>query len=458
MTLHTEYRHAQRSLDISPLYAGALDTEIPRGRLGEEGMSAQLAAAIVADELLLDGNARLNLATFCATVGEEAIDALAAKAARVNITNQDEYPASVEIERRLCAIVADLWHAPADYAAVATTGSSEAILLSVLAARQRFREAGGTGTPNLVYSAAAHPCWDKACRYFDVEPRRLPVPHSPNVPLLAVEAVLAAVDGNTIGVAATLGYPSTGAFDDISALARALDELAAAGGPDVAVHVDAASGGFIVPFSHPDLVWDFQHERVASINASGHKYGGAPLGLGFVAWRHIRLLPDHLCFDVNLLGGAPVKSFSLTFSRPAAPIVAAYTTALRLGRRGFTALVAREYAAANTVARAVEQSGLELWGDGTQLPLVAFAMPAGSTRRWGLEHLSAKLREHGWQLPVYDLAAGAEDVRVARVTCRAGLSADLTEKLTEDFAAAVAALDAHDGEHPAAPAGGFHEA
>jgi len=458
MTLHTEYRHAQRSLDISPLYAGALDTEIPRGRLGEEGMSAQLAAAIVADELLLDGNARLNLATFCATVGEEAIDALAAKAARVNITNQDEYPASVEIERRLCAIVADLWHAPTDYAAVATTGSSEAILLSVLAARQRFREAGGTGTPNLVYSAAAHPCWDKACRYFDVEPRRLPVPHSPNVPLLAVEAVLAAVDGNTIGVAATLGYPSTGAFDDISALARALDELAAAGGPDVAVHVDAASGGFIVPFSHPDLVWDFQHERVASINASGHKYGGAPLGLGFVAWRHIRLLPDHLCFDVNLLGGAPVKSFSLTFSRPAAPIVAAYATALRLGRRGYTALVAREYAAADTVARAVEQAGLELWGDGTQLPLVAFAMPAGSTRRWGLEHLSAKLREHGWQLPVYDLAAGAEDVRVARVTCRAGLSADLTEKLTEDFAAAVAALDAHDGEHPAAPVGGFHQA
>jgi glutamate decarboxylase len=456
MTLHTVHRHADRTLDISPLYSGALGTEIPRARLAEEGMSAQLAAAIVADELLLDGNARLNLATFCATVGEEAIDALAAKTARVNITNQDEYPASVEIERRLCAIVADLWHAPTDYAAVATTGSSEAILLSVLAARQRYREAGGTGSPNLVYSAAAHPCWDKACRYFDVVPRRLPVPHVPNVPLLTAEAVLGAVDEDTIGVAATLGYPSTGAFDDVTALADALDALAASGGPDVALHVDAASGGFVVPFSHPDLVWDFQHRRVASINASGHKYGGAPLGLGFVAWRHTGLLPEHLCFDVNLLGGEPVKSFSLTFSRPAAPIVAAYTTALRLGREGYTALVEREYAVAETIARTVEESGLELWGDGTWLPLVAFAMPAGTARRWGLEHLSAKLREHGWQLPVYDLATGAEDVRVARVTCRAGLSSDLAEKLADDFAAAVAALDAHDGEHPAAPSGGFH--
>lgn len=278
MTVHTKHAHADRALGVSPLYAGALESQIPRAHLGQEGMSADLAASIVADELLLDGNARLNLATFCATVGEAPIDALAAKAARVNITNQDEYPASVEIERRLCAIVANLWHAPGDYAAVATTGSSEAILLSVLAARQRYREAGGRGTPNLVYSAAAHPCWDKACRYFDVEARRLPVPRVPNAALLDPAAVLSAVDEHTIGVAATLGYPSTGAFDDVSALVRALDQLAADGGPDVPVHVDAASGGFVVPFSHPELPWDFRCERVASINASGHKC--VEVGLG----------------------------------------------------------------------------------------------------------------------------------------------------------------------------------
>lgn len=267
MTIHTKHRHGHRALDVFPLYEGVADGRIPRAHLGELPMRVDLAAAIVADELLLDGNARLNLATFCATVGESAIDALAAQSARVNITNQDEYPASVEIERRLCAIVANLWHAPPDYAAVATTGSSEAILLSVLAARQRYREAGGTGTANLVYSAASHPCWDKACRYFDVEPRRLPVPRIPNAPLLETDAVLGAVDADTIAVAATLGYPSTGAFDDVAALARALDGLAARGGPDVGLHVDAASGGFLAPFSHPQLVWDFQLDRVVSKRA-----------------------------------------------------------------------------------------------------------------------------------------------------------------------------------------------
>jgi glutamate decarboxylase len=458
MTVHTRHAHVDRALDVSPLYAGAVEAQIPRARLGQEGMSPDLAASIVADELMLDGNARLNLATFCATVGEVPIDALAAGSVRVNITNQDEYPASVEIERRLCAIVANLWHAPADYAAVATTGSSEAILLSVLAARQRYREAGGEGAPNLVYSAAAHPCWDKACRYFDVEARRLPVPRVPNAAMLDPGAVLGSVDENTIGVAATLGYPSTGAFDDVSALVQALDQLAADGGPDVAVHVDAASGGFVAPFSDPELPWDFRHERVASINASGHKYGGAPLGLGFVVWRHTGLLPDHLCFDVNLLGGEPVKSFSLTFSRPAAPIVAAYATALRLGRAGFTALVQREQAVAAAIAGTATECGLVLWGDGTMLPLIAFAMAGNDGRTWGLQHLSARLREKGWQLPVYRLAEGAQDVQVARVTCRAGLSADLALRLTEDFKAAVQALDAHTGEHPDAPIEGFHQA
>jgi glutamate decarboxylase len=458
MTVHTKHRHTHRALDIFPLYEGVADGRIPRAHLGELPMRAELAAAIVADELLLDGNARLNLATFCATVGESPIDALAAQSARVNITNQDEYPASVEIERRMCAIVANLWHAPADYAAVATTGSSEAILLSVLAARQRYREAGGTGPANLVYSAASHPCWDKACRYFDVEPRRLPVPRIPNAPLLEADAVLGAVDADTIAVAATLGYPSTGAFDDVAALARALDGLAARGGPDVGLHVDAASGGFLAPFSHPQLVWDFQLDRVVSINASGHKYGGAPLGLGFAAWRHTALLPERLCFDVNLLGGEPVKSFSLTFSRPAAPIIAGYATAMRLGRGGYTALAERGHAVAALIADTVVANGMVLWGDGSQLPLVAFAMAGDDGRTWGLEHLSAKLREKGWQLPVFSLATGAEDVQVARVTCRAGLSVDLARKLAEDITTAISALDTHAGEHPAAPVEGFHQA
>jgi glutamate decarboxylase len=419
-------------------------------------MDPETAASIVADELLIDGNARLNLATFCATAGETAIDALGAQATRVNVINQDEYPASVEIERRLCAMVADLWHSPDRYAAVATTGSSEAIQLAVLAARQRYRESGGTGTPNLVYSAAAHPCWDKACRYFDVEPRKLPIPAIPRTAALEPGAVAAAVDEHTLMVAATAGYPATGAFDDIPAIAAALDAVAEDTGVDIGLHVDAASGGFTAPFTHPELPWDFRTARVESINASGHKYAGAPLGLGFVVWRDAILLSDHLCFDVNLLGGDPVKSFSLTFSRPAAPIIAAYTTMLRLGRSGYVALACRERAVARMLADAVASHGFTLWGDGTQLPVVTFAMDQDGARSWCLEHLSAKLREHGWQLPVYNLPEAAAQTQVARITCRCGLSTDLAMLLIEHLDRAVEVLDMHKGDYPAAPMDGFH--
>lgn len=455
MTIHTRHTSAHRALDISPLYCR--DTmEIPRSHLAEQGLDAEMAASIVADELLLDGHARLNLATFCATVGEAAIDDLAARATRVNVINQDEYPASVEIERRLCAMVVHLWNAPAHYAAVATTGSSEAIQLAVLAARQRYRERGGTGTPNLIYSAAAHPCWDKACRYFDIEPRKLPIPAKPGAAALQPDAVVDAVDEHTIMVAATLGYPATGVFDDVQGISAALDGVAARSGVDVGVHVDAASGGFTVPFTHPDLEWDFRCPRVESINASGHKYAGAPLGLGFVAWRDTSLLSENLCFDVNLLGGDPVKSFSLTFSRPAAPIIAAYTTMLRLGRDGYVAVTAREQAVAGMLADALSSRGFTLWGNGTELPLVAFSMDESSSRRWGLEHLSAKLRELGWQLPVYNLPPAVAETKVARITCRAGLSTDLAMLLIEHLNRSIATLDAHDGDHPAAPTDGFH--
>lgn len=454
MTIHTRHPHTLRALDTSPLYA--LDREIPRSYLADQGMDPEMAASIVSDELLLDGHARLNLATFCATVGETAIDKLAARATRVNVIKQDEYPASVEIERRLCAMVAQLWHAPDHYAAVATTGSSEAIQLAVLAARQRYRERGGTGTPNLIYSTAAHPCWDKACRYFDVEPRKLPIRAVPHTAAIAPDAVVAAIDEHTLMVAATMGYPATGVFDDIPGLAATLDAVGEDTGVQVGLHVDAAAGGFTAPFTHPDLPWDFRTTRVESINASGHKYAGAPIGLGFAAWRDASLLSDHLCFNVNLLGGDPVKSFSLTFSRPAAPIIAAYTTMLRLGRSGYAALTSRERAVARILANSVASHGFALWGDGTHLPLVSFAMEQPHSRSWSLGHLSARLRQHGWQLPVYNLPEAAANTQVARITCRSGLSTDLATRLAEQLDGAVNTLDAHEGNHPGAPVGGFH--
>jgi glutamate decarboxylase len=460
MTIHAHPGNAVPDITVSPLYAQRLDrTVIPRTRLADVSLPATVAAAIVRDELLLDGNARLNCATFCSTYLEPELAALAAENLTKNIVNHDEYPASVEIERRCVAILGDLWHGTGQTVGTATTGSSEAILLSVLAARQRWRDKGRHATdakPNLVYSTACHPCWDKACLYFDVEPRRLLV-HQDRTTVNPAEAA-AACDENTIGVVATLGYPATGRYDSVQAICAALEELERGGGPSVEVHVDGASGGFVAPFQDNVEPWDFALDRVSSINASGHKYGLANLGLGWVLWRDAAHLPDSLTFEVNLLGGEPVKTFSLTFSRSASPVIDQYATFVRLGRPGYRALVDQATETAGYLAAEIAARGFELWGDGTQLPVVAFRIPddTGAKRTWTVQHLSAKMRENGWQVPTYSLPPAAEDITLARVVCRHGLTMDLAQRLLADLDNAMAELDQHEAPLPSLRHEPFH--
>jgi glutamate decarboxylase len=458
MTIHAHPGNNMPDLGVSPLYAGRVEgSVIPRARLSDTSVAPAVAASIVRDELLLDGNARLNCATFCSTFLEPELAMLAAENLTKNIVNHDEYPASVEIERRCVAILGDLWRGGGRSVGTATTGSSEAILLSVLAARQRWRDRGGHAEgakPNLVYSTACHPCWDKACLYFDVEPRKLPVTREQTT--IDPAAAAAACDENTIGVVATLGYPATGRYDQVQAICRALDELERSGGPAVEVHVDGASGGFVAPFQDDVQLWDFALERVASINASGHKYGLANLGLGWVLWRDAAHLPDSLTFEVNLLGGEPVKTFSLTFSRSAAPVIDQYATFVRLGRPGYKALTEQSGLVARYLAAEITSRGFELWGDGTQLPVVAFRIPDDSGNRWSVQHLSAKLRERGWQVPTYTLPPDAEDITLARIVCRHGLTMDLAQRLLTDLDAAITELDEHQAPLPSLRHAPFH--
>src|SRR4051794_39085104 len=146
--------------------------------------------------------------------------------------------------------------------------------------------------------------------------------------------MLERVDENTIFVVPTLGVTYTGEYELVKPLADALDKLQADTGLDVDLHVDAASGGFLAPFCAPDLLWDFRLPRVKSISSSGHKFGLAPLGAGWVIWRDKEELPDDLIFHVNYLGG-DMPVFQLNFSRPAGQIVAQYYDFLRLGREGY---------------------------------------------------------------------------------------------------------------------------
>ncbi len=332
---------------------------VPRLRLPEKGMPASIAYQVVHDELILDGAVRLNLATFVTTWMEPEAELLFAECAAKNMIDKDEYPQTAELERRCVNMIAHLWHAPEDGAATgcSTTGSSEACMLAGLALLHRWRKRdrpAGPARPNLVLGANAQVCWEKFCRYFDVEARLVPV--SAAAPYLTAETAVEHCDADTIGVVAILGSTYDGSYEPVKEIAAALDELESGQGIDVPVHVDAASGGFIAPFLDPDLEWDFRLERVRSINASGHKFGLVYPGVGWALWRDASALPEELVFEVDYLGGE-MPTFTLNFSRPGAQVVGQYYNFLRLGTEGYRAVQDASRKTAMWLAGAIEELG-----------------------------------------------------------------------------------------------------
>ncbi|MCE8438982.1 glutamate decarboxylase, partial [Rhodovulum sulfidophilum] len=276
MPIHTVRDHSHS--DIEDIYSTRLSEHgLPKYRMPEGTSEPHAAYALVRDELLLDGNARQNLATFCTTWVEDEVKQLMTEAVDKNMIDKDEYPQTAEIESRCVHILADLWHAEKSWDTIgcSTTGSSEAAMLGGLALKWKWRarrEAEGkdTSKPNIV-TGPVQICWKKFARYFDVEIREVPL--KGDALGLRPEDLRDYCDENTIGVVATLGVTFTGVYEPVEALARELDAIERDLGLDIPIHVDAASGGFIAPFIQRDLVWDFQLDRVRSINASGHKYG-----------------------------------------------------------------------------------------------------------------------------------------------------------------------------------------
>jgi glutamate decarboxylase len=365
-----------------------------------------------------------------------------------NMIDKDEYPATAAIESRCVCMVADLFHAqglsdndPSSATGVSTIGSSEAVMLGGLALKWRWRERVGSGwkgrTPNLVMGSNVQVVWEKFCRYFDVEPRYLPMEEGRYV--ITPEQVVAAVDEDTIGVVAILGTTYTGELEPVAQICAALDKLAAGGGVDVPVHVDAASGGFVVPFLRPDLVWDFRLPRVVSINVSGHKYGLTYPGIGFVVWRSSEYLPEDLVFRVNYLGG-DMPTFTLNFSRPGNQVVGQYYNFLRLGREGYTKVMRSLSQTARWLADQLAASErVELISDGSAIPVVSFRL-AGDPGYTEFD-VSHELRTHGWQVPAYTMPDNATNVSVLRIVVREGFSADLARALHDDAIAVLATLD-----------------
>lgn len=462
MVLHSgEQNGSNRKSGTNPLYAGAnpalaADFVMPHDKLRDTSLPPDTALQLVRDELMLDGNARLNLATFVTTWMEPQARDLMAECVDKNMIDKDEYPQTAELERRCVNILADLWHAPDpnDVMGCSTTGSSEACMLAGMALKRRWGRFGRTGKPNLVMGANVQVCWDKFCEYWEVEPRLVPV-DGDRLHLTAEEAVKRC-DENTIGVVAILGSTFDGSYEPVAEIAAALDDLQARTGWDIPVHVDGASGAMIAPFLDGDLAWDFRLPRVASINTSGHKYGLVYPGVGWIVWRNREALPDELVFNVNYLGG-DMPTFALNFSRPGAEVAAQYYTFVRLGREGFRAVQQASRDVALHLSDAIADLGpFRLLTRGDQLPVFAFTTKPDITG-YDVFDVSRRLRERGWLVPAYTFPENRTDLAVLRVVVRNGFTHDLADLLLDDLRRTLPELARQtQPQHDAATSTAFH--
>jgi glutamate decarboxylase len=428
---------------------GALDLE--NGQIPDGPMPGEVAYQTVSEESMLDGNARLNLATFVSTWMDDYARKLYAESYDKNMIDKDEYPQTAAIEQKCARIIANLWHAPEDSMGTSTIGSSEACMLAGMALKRRWqnaRKAKGLSTdkPNLVMSSAVQVVWEKFCNYWEVEAHFVPITEEHM--LLTPEGMLDAIDENTIGVVGILGQTYTGGYEPIKELAEALDDLEKRTGQDVPLHVDAASGGMVAPFIQADLVWDFQLPRVHSINTSGHKYGMVYPGLGWVIWRKAEYVPADLIFHVSYLGG-DMPTLALNFSRPGAQVLLQFYLFARLGRSGYTAVQQLSQDMALHVSKAIgEMAPFELITKGDDLPVFCWKMKKGYTDNWDLKNLSERLRLKGWQIPAYPLADNLSDQWVMRIVVRTGMLPTQMDLLIEQIGEAVTFLDALEGPMP----------
>jgi glutamate decarboxylase len=418
---------------------------VPKHELPAGEMLGEVAYQTVHDELMLDGNARLNLATFVTTYMDPHADKLMAETFDKNMIDKDEYPQTAAIEMRCVNMLSRLFHSPDPKKATgcSTTGSSEAAMLGGLALKRKWqqrRKAEGkpTDKPNLVTGINVQVCWDKFANYWDVEMRLVPMEGDRYH--LSPEEAVKLCDENTIGVVVVMGSTFDGSYEDVKKTSELLDDLQKRTGLDFPIHVDGASGGFIAPFLDPDLEWDFRVSRVQSINVSGHKYGLVYPGVGWAIWRDPQALPEDLIFWVNYLGDE-MPTFALNFSRPGSQVVAQYYNFLRLGHEGYRRVQGYARDVAMYTAQAIETMGpFELLTRGDELPVFAFKLK-DDVKNFSVFDVSAALRERGWQVPAYTFPKNREDLAALRIVVRRGFTFDVADMLLSDLEKQVRRLE-----------------
>lgn len=421
---------------------------VSKYKMAESGMEPRIAYQLVKDQLIDEGNARQNLATFCQTYMEPEAERLMAETLEKNAIDKSEYPQTAEIENRCVNILADLWNAPPSetYMGTSTVGSSEACMLGGMAMKFRWRNlAQKRGLdvmrqkPNLVISSGYQVCWEKFCVYWDIEMREVPM----DAAHLSIdtEKVLDYVDDYTIGIVGILGITYTGKFDDIKKLDALVGEYNKTHEHELVIHVDGASGAMFAPFVDPLLEWDFRLPNVVSINTSGHKYGLVYPGVGWIVWRNKEYLPKELVFEVSYLGGK-MPTMAINFSRSASQIIGQYYNFLRFGFSGYQEIHERTKKVALFLAKEIEKTGLfEIYNHGENIPIVCYKLKEDAGVPWTLYDLADRLLMKGWQVPAYPLPNAMEDTVIQRYVCRADLGFNMAEELVVDFHDAIQELN-----------------
>ena len=435
--------------DVSIFGSKVMRQPAPAERIPQHMTRSEIAYQMVKDETFPQTQPRLNLATFVTTYMDDYGTRLMNEAVGINYIDETEYPRVAVMCGRCINMVANMWNTPekGDWKTGAVgIGSSEACMLGGVAAWLRWRErrkAEGKpyDKPNLVMSTAYQVVWEKFCQLWQIEMRTVPITHEH--PTLNIDAALNMCDENTICIVPIMGVTWTGMNDDVEALNTALDEYNGKTGYNIPIHIDAASGGFILPFLYPEKKWDFRLKWVYSISTSGHKYGLVYPGLGWVVWKDKKYLPKDMSFSVNYLG-ASISQVGLNFSRPAAQILAQYYNFIHLGVEGYTEIHSNSMDIAKYCHKAIgKMPCFKNYSDTLENPLFIWTMDPDYEKgaKWTLFDLQDKLMQSGWMVPAYTMPKDIEDMVVMRIVVRQGMSRDMADMLIEDIINAVAELE-----------------
>jgi len=423
--------------------------DLPKYEMPDNPMPKEVAYRMIKDDLSLDGNPTLNLASFVTTYMEEEAEKLMIDGFSKNFIDYEEYPVSADIQNRCVSMIARLFNVPthetdSNAMGTSTIGSSEAIMLGVLAMKKRWsnaRKAAGKpfDRPNLIMNSAVQVCWEKACRYFEVEEKYVYCTEERFV--MDPKECVDLIDENTIGICAILGSTFNGEYEDV----KTINDLLVEKGLDTPIHVDAASGGFVAPFINPNLLWDFRLPKVVSINVSGHKYGLVYPGVGWIIWRDPEFLPTELIFNINYLG-ADQASFTLNFSRGASQIIGQYYQLIRLGKKGYRSIMLNLIRTADYLSAALEKLGFIVLSKpgGAGLPLVAVRLNPEEGHLYDEFAIAHHLRERGWVVPAYTMAPNAQKMKLMRVVVREDFTRSRCDSLIQDFKLAIETLNAMD--------------